>query len=1042
MKSFPPFRLDRTNQCLWRNEERILLPPKVFSILQYLVEHAGRLVTQEEILEGLWKDTYVQPEVLRKYILEIRRALEDPPKAPRFIATYPKRGYQFIAPVSEWTPPRADSSSASGRSIDMPSSDMPSSTTLEPAHRTHGSGPDVVVGRSQALQELNRHLDGALGSSRRIVFLSGEPGIGKSTLADAFQIQCESRPGVSVARGQCMEGFGGKEAYYPVLEALGQWMTGPHSQDVVETLTRLAPTWLVQFPGAVKPESRAALQRELLGATRERMVREFCEAVENLTARHPLVLILEDLHWGDSSTLDLISALGRRRGAAKLMLLATYRPVEVILSGSPLKSLKQDLLVHRLCREIVLERLTEAEVEEFLAAKLAGSGLPKLLAGVIHRRSDGNPLFMVALVEQLIEKGLIREERGRWMATGRLDRLDSDIPETLRQMLEAQIEQLGPLDQGVLRGASVVGRRFSAWAVSAALADDPARVEQVCESLAQRQQLLRRCGVQELPGGPASAQYEFRHTLYREALDAQLPAHQRRQFHLRIASGMEALLTEGDASLAAELASHFQAGHDYARAIHYLILTAGNAARRYAHTESVQLLRQALDLLPSIAPASRIGLEIQILERISDALYAQGELEQSGDLDQRAADLSAQAGLKAAQVNALTRLARVQAFRDPDRCVALCERALEVSRTHDDPLLEARAEMLAACWRIVSNGSSAQDAHICEAARERIRALSNEVPAYYEILYAHVECVLGRYEDACRTAHAGISNAPANESLVVYLSAHSSLAQALLHLGRWGEDLRIIEAAQNAVEKNGNAPWRGIFQGLLAWLKLQACDFEGARSLAEDLLVSHPEEPAGQIRTMAMVVTGFAALSCGGLDRALEVFSQVCARELRPRFFMDWYWRMFARLGLGQVLLVKGRAEEAAAEASALVTAAQASADPAFQAMAWRLQATIAMDRGDEDAAWTAVNQAFSLLHAYPAPLAAWRLHLTAFELHCRLGDGEAAAHHRARAAAVVTDLANSFAPGEPLRRILLESPGVRAILSPTAAGRSDAAVK
>lgn len=1044
MKSFPPYRLDRDNQCLWRGEERISLPPKVFSILQYLVENAGRLVSQEELLEGVWKDTYVQPEVLRKYILEIRRALQDPPKNPRFIATYPKRGYQFIAPVGEWTPPAAIAVDTKApapppgaanhtAANQLNANQLTANHMLDATHRAAGSGlPDLVVGRRQALAELNRHLENALGGSRRIVFVTGEPGIGKSTLADAFQMECESRPGLSVARGQCMEGFGGKEAYYPVLEALGQWMTGPHAQAVAETLARLAPTWLVQFPGAVRPERREALQREILGATRERMVREFCEAIESLTAQHPLVLILEDLHWGDSSTLDLISALGRRRAGAKLMLVATYRPVEVILSGSPLKSLKQDLLVHRLCREIVLERLTEVEVEEFLAAKFPGSGLPKMLAGVIHRRSDGNPLFMVALVEQLTEKGLIREEHGRWLAEGRLDRLDSDVPETLNQMLEAQIEHLGSLDQGVLRAASVAGRRFSAWAVSSALADDPGRVEQVCESLALRQQLLRRCGVQELPGGSASAQYEFRHILYREALDAQLPASQRRQFHLRIASSMEALLNEGDASVAAELASHFEAGHDYRRAIHYLILTAGNAARRYAHTESVQLLRQALDLLPNIAASSRTELEIEILERISDALYAQGEMERSGEVDQRAADLSAQAGLKAAQVNALTRLARVQAFRDPDRCIALCERALEVSRTHNDPLLEARAEMLAACWRIVTNGWSAQDARICESARERIRALSNEVPAYYEILYAHVECVLGRYEDACRTAQAGISNALASDNLVVYLSAHSSLAQALLHLGRWGEDLRIIAAAQNVVEKNGNAPWRGIFQGLLAWLKLQACDFDGAASLAKSLLASHTEEPAGQVRTMAMVVSGFAALYSGAFDLALDVFSQVGARQLRPRFFMDWYWRMFARLGLGHALLAQGRRAEAAAEASSLVAAAQTSADPAFQAMAWRLESAIAMDREDWDAAWNALNRAFSLVHAYPAPLSAWRLHVTAFELHCRTGDGEAAAHHRARAAAVLMDLANSFPPEEPLRAALLESPGVRAILSST----------
>lgn len=1004
MKSFPPFRLDQTNQCLWRYDERILLPPKVFSLLQLLVENAGRLVTQEQILDGLWKDTYVQPEVLRKYILEIRRVLEDPPKNPRFIATYPKRGYQFIAPVRDVT---ADEAVANGRRTE----------------RTPLGGN--VVGRRRALEALNAYLEAAEGGSRQIVFVTGEPGIGKTTLADAFQCQCEAR-GLRVARGQSMEGFGGKEAYYPVLDALGHWMAGADSETVVETLARLAPAWLVQFPGAVKAERREALQREILGATRERMVREFCEAIESLTAQEPLILILEDLHWVDSSTLDLISALGRRRAAAKLMLVATYRPVEVILSGSPLKSLKQDLLVHRLCREIALERLTEGEVEEFLTTRFAASGLARLLASVIHRRSDGNPLFMVALVEQLIEKGLIREEHGGWLSTERLDRLDSDIPETLRQMLEAQIEELDAREQSVLRAASVAGRRFSAWAVSAALADDPSRVEEICEGLALRRQLLLRSGAQELPGGSASAQYEFRHNLYREALDAHLPASQRRQFHLQIARRMEGLIDAGDASVAAELASHFQAGHDYRRAIHYLILTAGNAARRYAHTESVELLRQALELLPHIAPESRAALEIQILERISNALYAQGEMEQSGDVDQRAAELSAQAGLKAAQVNALTRLARVLAFRDPDRCIAVCERALEVSRTHDDPLLEARAEMLAACWRIVTSGLSAEDADVCEAARQRIRALSNDMPAYYEILYAHVEWALGRYEDSCRTAEAGISSSLETDNLVVYLSAHSSMALALLHLGRWGECQRVITAAQSAAENNGNAPWREIFQALAAWLQLQACDYQGAAQLAEALLSAHNEEPAGQVRTMAMITAAFAALGTGSAEHAVNLFTKACGRDLRPRFFMDWYWRMIARMGLSLALLEQGSVAEAEAEAAAFMEAARSTADPAVKAAAERLEACVAIRRQDWDRAGEALSRGFSLLHRNPAPAVSWRLHATAFELYCSTGDGAAAAHHRAQATAILRELADSLPRESPIRAALLNSESVR----------------
>jgi DNA-binding winged helix-turn-helix (wHTH) protein len=105
-KLFPPFRLDPANQCLWRDDARIAMAPKAFDVLRYLVENAGRLVTQKELLDSLWPETFVQPEILRKYILDIRKALGDPPKAPLFIETFPKRGYQFIAPVKEEKSPQ------------------------------------------------------------------------------------------------------------------------------------------------------------------------------------------------------------------------------------------------------------------------------------------------------------------------------------------------------------------------------------------------------------------------------------------------------------------------------------------------------------------------------------------------------------------------------------------------------------------------------------------------------------------------------------------------------------------------------------------------------------------------------------------------------------------------------------------------------------------------------------------------------------------------------------------------------------------------
>ncbi len=998
MKSFPPFRLDITNQCLWRDDARISLAPKVFSVLEYLVRHAGHLVTQEELLEAVWPETYVQPEVLRKYVLEIRKALDDPAKEPRFVETLPKRGYRFIASVH-----------------DAAAEKTPSSGLAAPL-------PAKMVGREAVLTELEGYLRECSRGHRQLVFVTGEPGIGKTSLVDAFAQQDRADSSIRTVRGQCVEGFGGKEAYYPVLEALGLLMQGPDREDVVRALVTQAPTWFIQFPSIVKPDQRERLHRELLGATRERMVREICDALETLTLDQPLVLILEDLQWVDNPTLDLISALARRRGPAKLMLLATYRPVDVILSRSPLRLLEQDLLVHRLCHEISLTRLNEADVERYLAAEFPSSSIAKSLSGPIHQHSDGNPLFMLAILDRLLQTGVIGRVGDRWALAAPPENLHLEIPETLQQMLETQLERLGSAEQQLLRAASVAGGRFSAWAAGALLDVDTAQAEEFFENLVASQQFLRRGASPESANGSSLGDYEFKHILYREVLYRQLKPADRRRLHLRLAGRMETLPTAADPALASELAFHFEEGQDYGKAVRYLIVTATNAMRRYAHGDAIQLLHHALDLLPRIPSDSRRDLEIQILEGISDSLYAQGEMLQSAEIDRRAAELAAQRGLKVAQVHALTRVARALAFLDPARCIFVCDRAAEVSRTLDDPLLQARAELLAACWHIVTNGWSQKDAEMCAATRGRLRQLSQELAAYYEILYAHVQCIQGDYAEALQTAQAGMPKAVENGSLVVYLSAHSSLAHALLHLGRWGELLRVLASARDVAEKNRNAPWLGIFQASLAWLHFHAWDFEGARRLANELLQTHAEEPAGQIRTMATITSAFADIELGAADEALPALTRVCERQEEPRFFMDWYWRTMARLGLSRVWLSKKDWERAEREADLFLQAAISAADPNLKALAWEAKASAAQNQ--LDVAQQHLDRAFASLAKIEVPFATWRIHACAARLNARSENGAQAEHHRGQAAAILRQLAASFPEQSPLRASLIAASG------------------
>src|SRR5258705_3256382 len=800
MKVFQPFRLDTVNHCLWRAEERVRLTPRAFDVLRYLVEHAERLVTQDEILEALWPETYVNPEVIKQYIRGIGKAVGDDPERPAYIEPFPRRGYQFIAPVSD-----------------------------ESAAPFPGSDTKRVVGRKTALAELDVCLASALRGQRQAIFVTGEAGMGKTALVDVFQQQATRRPNLRLARGQCIEGFGGKEAYYPILEALGSLVLSAEDGSLVQMLAKHAPTWLIQFSALVKAEQREALRRETLGTTRERMVREICEAFEVMAAQNPLVLILEDLHWVDASTLDLISALARRRGPAKLVIVGTYRPADVIISQSPLKALKQDLLVHNLCHEIALERLEESDVGEYLTEEFAECTFAAAdVAKLVHRHSGGNALFMVGIVQSMLKKGVIAQLQGKWALTVPLGQIAPAVPETLQQLIQVQFEQLSMSEQGILRSASVAGDRFSVWAVTGALEIESSRIEDACEGLADKQQFIKAAGIHELANGEFSAHYEFRHSLYREVLYRQLSDVNRSKLHRLLGQRLKTLCTPSKPELAAELALHFEGGREYDQAISYLILAAENAARRFAHGDSIRALQLALELAQSLPARTRIELEIEVLQRMGDAHFALGAMSDSALAYETAAARAAEAGLRKTQIEALARLAVPAWYLDPLRGNGIFEQAVEMSRAHGDPLLLAQTQMLAASCRLLYDTWRKEDADLCASAHATLRNLGDsDTPPFHKMIYAHVQVLQGNYREAFEIFEAGLPKMDHTSSLMTHFFALSGKTIALLRVGQLGEVLRLVRAGRTMAEKNGNEPW--LFNFREAWLRTLVFDFEGTR---------------------------------------------------------------------------------------------------------------------------------------------------------------------------------------------------------------------
>ena len=206
---------------------------------------------------------------------------------------------------------------------------------------------------------------------RQLVFVTGEPGIGKTALVEAFLSGIGLMDTLRIGRGQCVEQYGAGEAYLPVLEALGRLGRDPRGDQLVHVLKQHAPTWLVQLPALLTDKDLEAVQRRAQGATRERMLRELVEGLDIFTVDSPLVLVLEDLHWSDSATIDLLAMLARRREASRLLVIGTYRPAEVAVGEHPLKATKHELELHGQCEEIPLEFLSVSAVAEYLSRRFA-----------------------------------------------------------------------------------------------------------------------------------------------------------------------------------------------------------------------------------------------------------------------------------------------------------------------------------------------------------------------------------------------------------------------------------------------------------------------------------------------------------------------------------------------------------------------------------------------------------------------------------------------------------------------------------------------
>ena len=623
--------LDIGARCLVRDGEPLALSPKDFALLRYLVAHRGRLISHADLLAAVWHDVNVSPEVLKVRIGRLRRLLNDDSGGPRFIENVHGEGYRFIGQVAVRQPLPVDGQELEGNDSGA------AVTPTKPFPPEQPSAGSVVVGRDVEQTALEQLVRLAAAGERRIVLISGEAGIGKTTLIELFLSKLESDratdgaqdgtqcsdastiPRAWVGRGQCIEQYGRGEPFLPLMEAV-QRLARQGAGAFKTALRRYAPTWLLHLPALASPEERETLrQQQANQPTGDRVLRELADALEALTGpaagqAPPLViLVLEDLQWADPSTIDFLALLARRRDRARLLVLGSYRSGEVYRSDEPLRALLQETGVHEALTELALAPLAESDVSRYLDARFPSGRFPGDFAQRLWQRSDGNPLLFTNIARDLVESQVIAWTERGWRFQGSTDAVSATIPSSIRQLVARQRERLPIEDQRILEAASVAGPEFFSTDVAAALAWDAMDVEERCLRLTERQQFLRVEGAVEWPDGTEATKFRFLHAVYCELWQERVSSRRRQRWQLRIGESKEAAYADRTPEISSALAEHFAQGRDYRRAVAYHEQASRQAVQRGARTEARAHLDRAFLLLPRLSDTpDRLRQELRL----------------------------------------------------------------------------------------------------------------------------------------------------------------------------------------------------------------------------------------------------------------------------------------------------------------------------------------------------------------------------------------------------------------------------------------------
>ncbi len=587
---FRDFELDWSAYQLRHQGRPVRLERIPLDLLFFLAERRGQLVTREEIIKRIWgKDVFLDTNnAINTAVRKIRRALGDYPAAPRIVVTVPGKGYRFAAPVREPKPGPARTRAAG-------------EGTVRPALSS-------FVGRERELAELRGALEDAIAGHGRLYLISGVPGVGKTRLVEELVSLAEAGGGMTALAGHCIDQEGAVP-YLPFVEILESCVDRVDisaSPDRLRSLLGEEAPELARLMPKLKrllPDLPAPLELPPDQARRH-LFNCFCDFAARLAWEQPALILLDDLHWADESSLSLLVHLAQRLSDLPLLVVGTYRDTEIDVTHALAKTLENLLRGHRAI-PVRLKGLVRNEVALMLKG-LSGQAPPAAVVSEIYAETEGNPFFVEELFRYLEEENRLYDAAGAFRSD--LKVAEPEVPQTVRLIVGRRLARLAVPTRTILGTAAVIGRSFAFEVLKAATATDG-----LLECVEETEKAgLIFSGVQS-----SQARFEFAHELIRQTVISELPARRRRRLHLEVAGAIEQVHAGALEDHSSELAHHYGLGGNAAKAVEFLERAAVRAAQQAAYSEAAGFESTAIEKLQELAEGEqRDRLELRLLEAL------------------------------------------------------------------------------------------------------------------------------------------------------------------------------------------------------------------------------------------------------------------------------------------------------------------------------------------------------------------------------------------------------------------------------------------